>query len=106
MTDDRLLQEILTGLNEMREALVFLHKTAKRRVYMQANDGRRLLICRSHNNVSPSSVFVCEEGGAWQLGSLECCRPLAHGQHWVADAFVARMHDAAFRPPEDLVRLS
>uniref|UniRef100_F1KVM3 Protein-associating with the carboxyl-terminal domain of ezrin n=1 Tax=Ascaris suum TaxID=6253 RepID=F1KVM3_ASCSU len=80
--------EVHTGLAHILSALIFLHEKA----------------ALSHNNVSPSSVFVSLDG-RWKLSGFECAQELHNTHHWVQSDFVRSVKDSMFSPPEDELML-
>ncbi|KAL6722648.1 hypothetical protein Aduo_017755 [Ancylostoma duodenale] len=76
--------EIQSGLRHILEALLFLHNKA----------------CLSHNNISPSSIFVCSNG-EWKLGGFEFTSSPDLTLKFTRSKFCDSIRPEDFMPPED-----
>ncbi|RCN46764.1 hypothetical protein ANCCAN_07206 [Ancylostoma caninum] len=76
--------EIQSGLRHILEALLFLHNKA----------------CLSHNNISPSSIFVCSNG-EWKLGGFEFTSSPDLSIKFTRSRFYDSVRPEEFVPPDD-----
>ncbi|EYB99591.1 hypothetical protein Y032_0121g1024 [Ancylostoma ceylanicum] len=76
--------EIQSGLRHILEALLFLHNKA----------------CMSHNNISPSSIFVCSNG-EWKLGGFEFTSSPNLSIEFTRSKFYTSVRPKEFILPED-----